>query len=162
LSLDSFSNVSFGASRFRFIDPGASVYRASSWDRLLLAVRGQASGGFATLPITSCRTLKNACPLSHCAQTTLGGRIPPDRKASANRPRCRQGLVVSSPLELAFGLNLRGGEWAKDGKHRIEVGQPGAKAVDEIAQREISLEEIFMVVIHIRGQLAHQRRVHLF
>ena len=41
------------------------------------------------------------------------------------------------------------------------MGQTGAETIDEIAEREIALHQVFVVILDVICQLAHQRGVHL-
>ena len=41
------------------------------------------------------------------------------------------------------------------------MGESGTEAVDEIAQREVAFEEIFVIILDVIGQLAHERCVDL-
>jgi len=41
------------------------------------------------------------------------------------------------------------------------MGEPGAEAVDKIAQRVVAFEQIFVIILDVIGQLAHERRVDL-
>ena len=64
-------------------------------------------------------------------------------------------------LYLALGLAIRGGERAENGQHRVQVGETGAETVDEVAEGEVSFEQVFVVVVDVVSQLAHERGVHL-
>lgn len=61
----------------------------------------------------------------------------------------------------AFGFPLGGSQRPEYGQHRIQMGESGTEAVDKIAQREVAFKEIFVIILDVIGQLAHERRVDL-
>ena len=67
-----------------------------------------------------------------------------------------------SPVSYsALGFPLGGGQRPEYGQHRIQMGESGTEAVNEIAQREVAFEEIFVILLDVIGQLAHERCVDL-
>ena len=61
-----------------------------------------------------------------------------------------------------FRLPGGGGQGAEDGEHRVEVGQAGAEAVDEVGQGEVAVDQVLVVLGDVVDQLAHQGGVDLF
>ena len=58
--------------------------------------------------------------------------------------------------QSTLGLPLSGCQRPENGQHRIQMGEPGAKTVDKIAQREVAFEQVFVILLDIMGELTHE------
>ena len=65
-------------------------------------------------------------------------------------------LLIEPESDSALGFPLGGGKRPEYGQHRIQMGESGTEAVDKIAQREVAFEEIFVIILDVIGQLAHE------
>ncbi len=108
--------------------------------------------------VRSFRTSPTVAPGTGFALCRPSARPLLTRRAGTARTRggqrglpARAGLAAAGSAASAFGLAIRGSQGAQDGQHRVQMGQPGPEPIDEVAQRKIALEQVFVVVVHVIG-----------
>src|SRR5690606_15003357 len=93
----------------------------------------------------------------------VGARVTPNG-SSADASRGPAAGRRESPRDQpsAVRLLLRRGQGAEHGEHRVQVGQAGAEAVDELGEGEVAVDEVLVVLGDVIGQVAEEGGVDLF